>query len=67
LIDLENKFLENLHYRITKKKQTIKPFKKFPVFTSELVKSEEELVNIQLRDKYQIIIEELDNLMKKNQ
>ena len=67
MIDLENKFLENLHYRITKKKQTIKPFKKFPVFTSELVKSEEELVNIQLRDKYQIIIEELDNLMKKNQ
>ena len=67
MIDLENKFLENLHYRITKKKQTIKPFKKFPVFTSELVKSEEELVNIQVRDKYQIIIEELDNLMKKSQ
>jgi hypothetical protein len=67
LIDLENKFLENLHYRITLKKQTIKPFKKFPVFTSELEKSEEELVNIQVRDKYQIIIEELDNLMKKSQ
>ena len=64
MIDLENKFLENLHHRITMKKQTIKPFKKFPAFTSELEKSEEEFVNIQLRDKYQIIIEELDNLMK---
>jgi hypothetical protein len=67
LIDLENKFLENLHYRVTLKKKIIKPFKKFPDFTSELEKSEEELVNVQLRDKYQIIIEELDNLMKKNQ
>lgn len=63
---MENKFLENLHYRIAVKKQTIKPYKKFPVFTPELEKSEEQLVNIHLRDKYQIIIEELDSLMKKN-
>ena len=67
MIDLENEFLENLHYRISLKKQTIQPYKKFPVFTSELEKSEEQLVNIQLRDKYQIIIEELDSLMKKSQ
>ena len=64
---MENEFLENLHYRISLKKQTIQPYKKFPVFTSELEKSEEQLVNIQLRDKYQIIIEELDSLMKKSQ
>lgn len=67
MIDLENKFMENLHYRISLKKQSIKPYKKFPAFTSELEKSEEELVSIQVRDKYQIIIEELDSLMKKNQ
>lgn len=59
--------MENLHYRISLKKQSIKPYKKFPAFTSELEKSEEELVSIQVRDKYQIIIEELDSLMKKNQ
>ena len=67
MIDLENKFMENLHYRISIKKQTIQPYRKFPAFTSELEKSEEQLVNIQVRDKYQIIIEELDNLMKESQ
>ncbi len=59
--------MENLHYRIRIKKQTIHPYRKFPAFTSELEKSEERLVNIQVRDKYQIIIEELDSLMKKSQ
>ncbi|MFX1314236.1 MAG: hypothetical protein ACFE9T_00095 [Promethearchaeota archaeon] len=65
---MENKFLENLKYRISIKEQTVETFRKFPVFVSpELDKNEAELINIQVRDKYQIILEELDNLIKKNQ
>ena len=64
---MENKFLENLKYRISIKEQTVETFKKFPVFISpELEKNEEELINVQVRDKYQIILEELDNLIKNN-
>lgn len=71
LIDLDNKFLENLEYQIGLKENTYKTLKKIPVFTEQVKQfdnSVSELTGkferIRLRDKYQIIITELDNLIK---
>ncbi|MFX0002607.1 MAG: hypothetical protein ACFE9C_04450 [Candidatus Hodarchaeota archaeon] len=71
MIELENKFLENLEYQISLKENTYKNLKKVPVFSQQVKqfdKSVMDLTNkfekIQLRDKYQIIITELDNLIK---
>lgn len=71
LIELDNKFLENLEYQISLKENTYKTLKKIPVFTEQVKQfdsSVSELTNkferIRLRDKYQIIITELDNLIK---
>lgn len=60
----DNNFLENLIYRISLKNLEIKTHKKFPVFSPTLVKNEEEFDRIHIRDKYEIIIEELDKLIK---
>lgn len=71
LIELDNKFLENLEYQIGLKENTYKTLKKIPVFTEQVKQfdnSVSELTGkferIRLRDKYQIIITELDNLIK---
>ncbi len=71
LIELDNKFLKNLEYQISLKENTYKTLKKIPVFTEQVKQfdsSVSELTNkferIRLRDKYQIIITELDNLIK---
>ena len=60
----ETKFLENLKYRISLKEHEIKTHKKFPVFSPTLVKNEEEFDRVHLRDKYEIIIQELDKLIQ---
>ena len=71
LTEEKNKFLENLEYQISLKEESYKSFKKIPVFTDQVMKFDKSVVNltekfekIRLRDKYHIIITELDNLIK---
>ena len=71
MIEEKNKFLENLEYQIGLKENTFKTMKKIPVFTEKVKQFDKAVVElsdkfekIQLRDKYQIIITELDNLIK---
>jgi hypothetical protein len=71
LIEIENKFLENLEYQISLKENTYKTLKKIPVFTQQVKQFDESVKDlkdkfdkIRIRDKYQIIITELDNLIK---
>ncbi len=71
LFELKNKYLQNLEYQISLKEKIYKNFKKIPVFTEQIRKFDKAAINleakferIQLRDKYQIIITELDNLIK---
>lgn len=71
LIEEENTFLENLEYQISLKENTYKTLKKIPVFTEQVKKFDNSVIDltnkfekIRLRDKYQIIITELDNLIK---
>lgn len=71
LIELENKFLKNLEYQISLKENTYKTLKKIPVFTEKVKDFDNSVMNltdkfqkIRIRDKYQLIISELDNLIK---
>ena len=71
MIEEESKFLENLEYQISLKVNTYKTMKKIPVFTENVKQFDKAVVEltdkfekIQLRDKYQLIITELDNLIK---
>ncbi|MFW9969464.1 MAG: hypothetical protein ACFFDF_04630 [Candidatus Odinarchaeota archaeon] len=71
MIEIENKFLENLEYQISLKENTYKNLKKVPVFTEQVKQLDKSVVDltdkferIRIRDKYQIIIAELDNLIK---
>ncbi len=71
LIEIENKFLENLEYQISLKENTYKTLKKIPVFTQKVQQFDNSVMDltdkfekIRIRDKYQIIISELDNLIK---
>ncbi|MFX1568038.1 MAG: hypothetical protein ACFFCV_06700 [Promethearchaeota archaeon] len=71
MIEEESKFLENLEYQISLKENTYKTMKKIPVFTEKVKQFDKAVVNltdkfekIRLRDKYQLIITELDNLIK---
>ena len=71
LIELENKFLENLEYQISLKENTYKTMKKIPVFAEKVKQFDNSVINltdkfqkIRIRDKYQLIISELDNLIK---
>lgn len=70
LTEVENKFLENLEYQISIKEESRETFKKIPVFTEQVMQFDKSVVDltekfqkIRLRDKYQIIISELDNLI----
>lgn len=71
LIDVNNcTFLENLEYQISLKENTYKNFKRIPVFTEQIKKFdktvinlEEEFEKIRLRDKYKIIIADLDSII----
>ncbi len=71
LLELKNKYLENLEYQISLKEKTYKNIKKIPVFTGLIRKFDKTVVNLEgkfekihLRDKYHIIITELDSLIK---
>jgi len=73
LIELENKFLENLEYQISLKENTYKTMKKIPIFTEKVKELDNSVMDlsdkfqkIRIRDKYQLIISELDNLIKNN-
>lgn len=69
---MKNKFLENLEYQISVQETTEEAYKKIPVFTEQLklfdksvIDLREKFERIHLRDKYQIIITELEDLIKK--
>ncbi|MFX0035628.1 MAG: hypothetical protein ACFE9I_08310 [Candidatus Hermodarchaeota archaeon] len=69
----ENKFLENLEYQISLKENSYKTLKKIPVFTEQVKQFDKSVMDltekfekIRLRDKYHIIITELDNLIKQS-
>ena len=71
LTEVENKFLKNLEYQISIKEENYDTFKKIPVFTEQVKQFDKSVMNltekfqkIRLRDKYHIIITELDNLIK---
>jgi len=73
LLKVENKYLENLEYQISIKENSIKNFKKIPVFTEQVIQFDKAVIDltekfekIRLRDKYHIIITELDNLIKQS-
>ncbi len=67
----ENKYLENLEFQISMKENTYKNFKKIPVFSEQVKQFDIAVINLQakfnkirLRDKYQTIITELDELIQ---
>ena len=71
LLELQNNYIENLKFQISLKAKTYKKFKKISVFTELMSHFNRPPVDltgkfgkIQIRDKYQIIITELDNLIK---
>ncbi|MFX1327127.1 MAG: hypothetical protein ACFE91_03160 [Promethearchaeota archaeon] len=73
MITQENKFIENLEYQISLKENSYKTLKKIPVFTEQVKQFDKSVMDltekfekIRLRDKYQIIITELDNLIKQS-
>ena len=73
MIEVENKFLEYLEYQISLKEDSYKTLKKIPVFADQVKQFDKSVIDltdkfdkIRLRDKYQIIITELDNLIKQS-
>lgn len=72
LIEIKNRFLENLEYQISVNDRSEEVYKKIPVFTEKLkhfdksvMDLREKFEKIHLRDKYQIIITELEDLISK--
>jgi len=70
LIEINNKFLENLEYQISINESAERVYKKIPVFTEQLKHFDKSIMNlrekfekIHLREKYQIIITELEDLI----
>lgn len=70
LIEVNNKFLENLEYQISINERSEVVYKKIPVFTEQLKHFDKSVMNlrdkfekIHLREKYQIIITELEDLI----
>ncbi|MHA2390802.1 MAG: hypothetical protein ACXAEX_02435 [Promethearchaeota archaeon] len=73
MIEIKNKFLENLEYQISILETTEEAYKKIPVFTEKLKQFDKSVVDlrekferIHLRDKYNIIITELEELINKS-
>ncbi|MFX1501901.1 MAG: hypothetical protein ACFFDH_13135 [Promethearchaeota archaeon] len=71
MTEVENKYLENLEYQISLKENTYKTLKKIPVFSEQVKEFDKSVLDltekfekIRLRDKYEIIITELDSLIK---
>ena len=70
LIEINNKYLENLEYQISINERAESAYKKIPVFTEQLKHFDKSVMNlrekfekIHLREKYQIIITELEDLL----
>jgi hypothetical protein len=73
LTEVKNNFLENLEYQISMIENTEEVYKRIPVFTEQLKDFDNSVLDlkakfekIHLRDKYQIIITELEDLIKKS-
>ena len=70
LLELKNQYLENLKYRISISEKNQENKKRIPIFTEQIKEFDKAVVilegkfnKIQLREKYKIIITELDNLI----
>ncbi|MFX0028273.1 MAG: hypothetical protein ACFE8B_03620 [Candidatus Hermodarchaeota archaeon] len=70
MTEVENHFLENLEYQISMLEKDEESYKKIPVFTEQLKQFDKSVIDlknkfdrIHLRDKYQIIITELEELI----
>lgn len=73
LIELKNKFIENLEYQINMNEGSEAAYKKIPVFTEQLkhfdksvMDLREKFEKIHLREKYHIIITELEDLISQS-
>ena len=73
LIEVTNNFFENLEYQISMIERSELMYKKIPVFTEQLKHFDKSVMNlrekfekIHLRDKYQIIISELEDLINQS-
>ncbi|MHA2180002.1 MAG: hypothetical protein ACXAAH_01120 [Promethearchaeota archaeon] len=73
MIEVSNKFLENLEYQISMNDRSEVIYKKIPVFTEQLKHFDKSVMDIRekfekihLRDKYQIIITELEDLISQS-
>jgi hypothetical protein len=71
MTEVENNFLEHLEYQISMIEKHEETYKKIPVFTEQLKQVDKSVMDlkdkfdrIQLRDKYQIIITELEELIE---
>lgn len=73
LTEVENNFLENLEYQISIIDKSEETYKKIPVFAEKLKQFDNSVMDlrekfdkIHLRDKYQIIITELEELIQQS-
>jgi len=73
MTEVENHFLEHLEYQISMIEKHEETYKKIPVFTEQLNQVDKTVMDlkdkfdrIQLRDKYQIIITELEELIEQS-
>jgi len=73
LTEVKNNFLENLEYQISIIENAEESYKKIPVFTEQLKQFDKSVMDlrgkfekIHLRDKYQIIITELEELIQQS-
>jgi len=71
MTEVKNNFLEHLEYQISMIEKDEEAYKKIPVFTEQLKQFDKSVMNlrdkfdkIHLRDKYQIIITELEELIE---
>lgn len=73
MTEVKNNFLEHLEYQISMIEKHEEPYKKIPVFTEQLKQIDKSVMDlrekfdkIHLRDKYQIIISELEDLIEQS-
>ena len=71
LTEVKNNFLEHLEYQISMIEKSEETYKKIPVFSEQLKQFDnsvmdlrEKFEKIHIRDKYQIIITELEELIQ---
>ncbi|MFX1376462.1 MAG: hypothetical protein ACFFA0_11655 [Promethearchaeota archaeon] len=71
MTEVKNNFLEHLEYQISMIEKSEETYKKIPVFSERLKQFDKSVMDlrekfekIHIRDKYQIIITELEELIK---